>query len=46
MIPLIPTNAGTQMESLLGMTSSAPSLSNHPPRLGIWFPAFVGMSGF
>ena len=46
MTPLIPANAGTQMEWLFGLTPSALSFSNHPPRLGIWVPAFAGMSGF
>jgi len=46
MNPLIPANAGTQMEWLLGLTPKTPSSSSHPHRLGIWVPAFAGMSGF
>jgi hypothetical protein len=46
MTPLIPANAGTQMEWPCGRIPRALSLSNHLSSLGIWVPAFAGMSGF
>ncbi len=44
-LPLIPANAGTQMEKLwTGLDARSASRAERQ-RLAIWVPAFAGMSG-
>jgi len=43
--PLIPANAGTQMECLSGKFEERRAHLTRPLRFAIWVPAFAGMSG-
>ena len=43
--PLIPANAGTQMDGRRGGLEELEIMSNPQRRLAIWVPAFAGMSG-